>query len=96
MSGNLSLEVEVSQIVYGGTPASSLTYDGCETQTLEIAAAPPTALQVLRQETVLIAAAEQGPRGAQGERGLQGLQGPPGPQGISGLEAGYAVDGGNF
>lgn len=92
----LNLEVNVTQIVYSGTPAASLSFDGCEQQTLEIAAIPAAQLALIEQFPTLIAVADQGPAGAQGLRGEQGLPGPPGPQGVSGLEAGYAVDGGNF
>lgn len=93
---DLLLAVQQTQIVFEGSPAASLTYDGCNTQTLEIDATPMASIEVITQSPTLIAAAEQGPPGAQGLRGETGLQGPPGPQGISGLEAGYAVDGGNF
>lgn len=93
---DLILTIEQTQIVYSGAPAASLTYDGCETQTLEIEATPPASLSVITQIPTLIAAAEQGPAGPRGDRGEAGSQGPPGPQGVSGLESGYAVDGGNF
>jgi len=93
---DLVLTIEHTQIVYGGAPAASLTYDGAEQQTLEIAATPPASLSVITQIPMLIAAAEQGPSGPRGDRGEPGLQGPPGPQGVSGLESGYAIDGGNF
>ena len=96
MSGNLTVQTETTQIVYGGTPAASLSFDGCEVQTLSVAAAPSVVLASNAPSFEMVAAAEQGPMGPPGERGFQGIQGPPGPQGISGIEAGYAVDGGNF
>ncbi len=68
---------------------SWLIFEGCPQ-------GPPLALEVITQTPTLISLAEQGPAGPVGPRGEQGLQGPPGPQGVSGLEAGYAVDGGNF
>jgi len=51
------------------------------------------ALEVVMETPTFVSFAEQGPAGPIGPRGEQG---PPGPQGVSGLEAGYAVDGGNF
>ena len=65
---------------------SWLIFEGCSQ-------GPPMALGVVMETPTLISHAEQGPAGPIGPRGEQG---PPGPQGVSGLEAGYAVDGGNF
>ena len=65
---------------------SWLIFEGCSQD-------PPMALEVFMETPTLISLAEQGPAGPIGPRGEQG---PPGPQGVSGLEAGYAVDGGNF
>jgi len=65
-----------------------LFFESCST--------PPMALEVVNVTPTLVSLAAQGPTGAAGPRGEQGEQGPPGPQGVSGLEAGYAVDGGNF
>ena len=65
---------------------SWLIFEGCPQ-------GPPMALEVVMETPTLVSLAEQGPAGPIGPRGEQG---PPGPQGVSGLEAGYAVDGGNF
>lgn len=94
MSGDLVLQVEVNEIVYGGAPAASLTYDGCEPQTLHVDAAPQAALAVEIQSPVLIAAAEQGPPGIQGSQGIPGPQGVQGPPGV--IDPAFILDGGAF
>lgn len=91
---DLVLAVDLTQIVYGGTPAASLEFDGCASQTLEIAASPASSLQVENIVPLLVAAAEQGPSGA------QGIQGPPGPRGDQGppgiIDPAFVLDGGAF
>jgi hypothetical protein len=93
MTTDLVLALSATEIVFDGSHAASLTLDVAASQTLEIAAAPPIALEVVVQSPVLVSANEQGPPGPQG---LQGPPGEPGPPGQGVLDSAFILDGGNF
>lgn len=91
---DLVLNVDQTQIVYGGAPGATLTLDNNDPQILAIDAIPQASIAVITQEPTLIAAAEQGPQGIQGIPGGIGPQGLQGPPGI--IDPAFVLDGGAF